>query len=138
MRLALSLLLVAVFALAGGNLCTVCAKDKELTLTWDQTLPSPNDMKGWNVYFSESKGGPYKLLGFVPFSSQKVEYSWSIDRLDQLGFTKKDKLYFVLASVDTEGNVSEFSGEASAQVDFAPTGDTNAPPVPTSVSISKK
>jgi hypothetical protein len=138
MRLALSLLLGAVLALTGGNLCTVDAKDKEIILKWSQTLPSPNDLKGWNIYCSESKGGPYKFLGFVPFSSEEAEYSWSSDRFDQLGFTKKGKLYFVLASVDVEGNVSGFSQETDVQVDFEPTGDASAPPVPANVSTSKK
>ena len=128
------LILVMIFILP----CLSWAKDKEVTLTWSQMLPTPNDLKGWNVYASETKGGPYRLLGFIPYVNTSEKYSWTLDKLHNLNLKKKANMYFVISSVDNEGNVSGYSGETSVQVDDAPSGDVTAPAVPGDVNASKK
>src|SRR3990170_9149848 len=87
------------------------AKDKELTLTWTQTLPAPNDLRGWNIYASEVSGGPYRFVVFIPYSDTYLTYSWTFDRIERFNFKKKANMYFVIPSVDSENNVSVFSAQ---------------------------
>lgn len=117
---------------------SVFAKDKEITVTWTQILPSPNDLAGWNICFSETPGGPYRFLAYVPFSDVKATYSFTVDKISGLNFKKKADMYFVIQSVDADGNLSAFSAETSLNVDNAPSGDMTAPAVPGGVTASKK
>ena len=71
-------LVVAVWFIA----FVVFAKDKGVVLTWTQTRLDA-DLIGWNIYYSETPGGPYQFGEFVGFDSAKEEYrfegSLSID-----------------------------------------------------------
>lgn len=131
-RLILAFLIIFLFASFG------IAKDKEVTISWTQVLPSPNDMTGWNIYWSETSGGPYKLLTFVQFTGVQTTYTYQGGKIvGKLG-KKKTDVYFVIRAVDSEGNISLTSSEVMLKVDTTPTNDTTPPVAPGDVSASKK
>jgi hypothetical protein len=115
------LLLSSVIAYAG---------QKILTAQWEQTLPNPNDLQGWKLYYSTTQGGPYTLLKTIPFVSQQTTYT------DEFQFTSPDgqrkQYFFVLTAIDTSGNESGYSNEASIWIDF------EAPGVPVNLRITIK
>jgi hypothetical protein len=114
------------------------AKDKGVVLTWTQVLPTPNDLKGWMIYYSEVSGGPYKELAFVEFRGVQAVYSYESGRAVGKMGNKKGTMYFVIKSVDNEGNLSAASSQTSTQVDGEKTNDVTPPAVPGDVSVGKK
>ncbi len=131
-RLILACLIIFLFVSVGT------AKDKEITLTWTQVLPSPNDLKGWNIYWSETPGGPYKQLTFVEFTAGQPFYGYEGSKIIGKVGKKKTNVYFVIRAVDAEGNVSPSSSEVMLQLDTTPTNDTTPPVAPGNVNASKK
>ena len=75
-----------------------------VTLTW---TASTSSVIGYRVYRSSQSGGPYALLLPSPVSGTSF-----IDTTVQAGET----YFYVATSVDSEGNESVFSDEASATV----------------------
>ena len=77
-----------------------------VVLTWDAST-SP-DVVGYNVYRSGVSGGPYaRLNGSTPVPA--LTYT---DTVVQAGLT----YYYVVTAVDSEGNESAYSNQASALV----------------------
>jgi hypothetical protein len=115
------------------------AKDKSITLTWTQTIPAQNDLSGWNIYYSETTGGPYKLLTFVFFRGVQATYSYEGKRvIDKIG-NKKGDIYFMIRAVDEAGNLSPPSVEVQLKnVDGTLPSDTTPPTAPGNVSAGKK
>lgn len=103
------------------------AGQKTLVAQWEQTLPSPNDLKEWRLYISTHSGGPYNLLRTIPFVSPQTTYT------DEFQLSSPDgqrmQYFFVLTAVDTSGNESGYSNEASVWIDF------EAPGVPANLRV---
>lgn len=93
-------------------LLLACAGPQKKTLEWRQQLPSPNDLAGWNLYASPVPGGPYTLLAKIPYENGS-EHAHEAVLKPQEG---QKAWYFVVTSVDREGNESAPSNEASAPV----------------------
>ena len=94
----------------------VFGASKTLNATWQQTLPSPNDLAGWKLSKSATQGGPYVLEKTINYIAPQTTYS------DTLPITVPDNavttLYFVLTAFDTSGNESGYSNEALVRIDF--------------------
>jgi hypothetical protein len=85
--------------------------EKILTFAWQQQLPEPNDLAGWRLYQSQSPGGPYTLIGTIPFKEKQAEYR--VSRKIALPEGGGRTLHFVLRAFDTSGSESRFSNEAT-------------------------
>jgi hypothetical protein len=82
------------------------AGSHSVVLTWAASTSA--DVVGYNVYRSDVSGGPYALLDkSVPAGT--LSYT---DTAVQAGQT----YYYVLTAVDSEGEESAYSNEASASV----------------------
>ena len=62
------------------------------------------DLAGYNVYRSTSAGGPYPMIASNRLTSDYVD----------LGVANGTTYYYVVAAVNTSGQVSPYSGVASA------------------------
>jgi len=101
--LPLCMALAFLFSSCGGG---GSVHSHSVVLTWDAST-SP-DVVGYNVYRSDVSGGPYTLLdASIPGST--LTYT---DRTVQAGMT----YYYVVTAVNSEGNESLYSNEASALV----------------------
>jgi fibronectin type 3 domain-containing protein len=76
-----------------------------VTLSW---TASTSSVVGYNVYRSTVSGGPYTLLTGTPVAASPYTDSSSV----QAGVT----YYYVVTAVDSNGNESVFSNEASVTV----------------------
>jgi hypothetical protein len=85
--------------------------EKILTFAWQQQLPEPNDLAGWRLYQSQSPGGPYTLIGTIPFKGKQTEYR--VSRKVVLPEGGGRTLHFALRAFDTSGNESRLSNEVS-------------------------
>ncbi len=103
----LAVLVLAVSAFAG---------QKNLRFAWEKTL-SP-DLIQWNLYYSETAGGPYTLLTNIVYTGDPGPQFTS----DPIIFTSPDgqivTYYFVLTAEDGGGNESGYSNEVSEIIDF--------------------
>ncbi len=110
------LILAMVFMLClpvfGGN--------KNLNFTWNQTLPSPNDLQGWGLYQASVTGGPYTKVMDIVYTAPATSYTAT--KLITVPDGSVTILYFVIDAVDTSGNRSAKSNEVSASIDFQPPG----------------
>ena len=85
--------------------------ERNLTFAWQQQLPEPNDLAGWRLYQSQSPGGPYTLIGTVPFKEKQTEYR--VSRKVVLSEGGGRTLHFALRAFDTSGNESRLSNEVT-------------------------
>jgi len=85
--------------------------ERNLTFAWQQQLQEPNDLAGWRLYQSQSPGGPYVLIGTIPFKEKQAEYR--ISRKVALPEGGGRTFYFSLRAFDTSGNESRFSNEVT-------------------------
>lgn len=103
------------------------AGQKNLEFAWEQTL-SPDLLK-WNLYYSETAGGPYTLLTNIVYTGDPGPQFAS----DPIIFTSPDgqvvAYYFVLTAEDASGNESGYSNEVSETIDF------EAPDVPFTFTV---
>ncbi len=92
------------------------AGQKNLKFEWEQAL-SP-DLLQWNLYYSETAGGPYTLLTDIVYAGEPGPQFTS----DPIIFTSPDgqavTYYFVLTAEDASGNESRYSNEVSEIIDF--------------------
>ena len=94
---------------------------KQLTFTWSQVLPSPNDLAGWHIMKGSTAGGPYTLFATVPFTSAQGTYT----SVQTLSVPQGSSTHcFVLDAFDTTGNKSANSNEIcrTIVVDTVPPG----------------
>jgi len=90
--------------------------DVEITVT----IPDTTDLQGYNIYRSQSSGGPYTLVKQIP--SQSDEETWTDDG------TELDTEYFYVATSYDEGpntdgstpNESDYSDEISVTPEPVP------------------
>ncbi len=90
------------------------AGEKTVRLNWEQNIPT--DFLRWDVYKSNVVGGPYTLLTSVLYVAGETDHT-----SDQVIVAPDDAVtiyYFVLISLDTSGNPSPYSNEASVPIDF--------------------
>jgi hypothetical protein len=73
---------------------------------WDQD-DTPDDLKDWGFYTSNSQGGPYKKAVDVPFDG--VNYHPTYDK--EYYFNPGTQACVVIDAQDLSGNRSEFSNE---------------------------
>jgi hypothetical protein len=85
--------------------------ERNLTFAWQQQLPEPNDLAGWRLYQSQSPGGPYTLIGIIPFKEKQTEYR--VSRKVVLPEGGGRTFHFALRAFDTSGNESRFSDEVT-------------------------
>lgn len=84
------------------NLTATAIKSSQINLDWSNNTEA--DLFGYNVYGSMTSGGPYVMLaGGVAGSA----YS-------DTGLTEATTYYYVVTAVDTSGNESLYSTQASA------------------------
>ena len=88
--------------------------ERNLTFAWQQQLQEPNDLAGWRLYQSQSPGGPYVLIGTIPFKEKQAEYR--ISRKVALPEGGGRTFYFSLRAFDTSGNESRFSNEVTSNL----------------------
>lgn len=106
-------LLVLIFSM-GMFVSTTLAGEKTIRLNWEQTIPP--DFLGWEVYKSTTAGGPYVYLDNITYNPGETEHT-----SDQVIVVPDDAVttsYIVLISLDTSGNPSPYSNEASVTIDF--------------------
>jgi len=102
---------------------------KQLTFTWTQVLPSPNDLAGWHMSRSSVAGGPYTLFATVPFTTVQTTYT----SVQTLSVPQGSSTHcFVLDAYDTTGNRSANSNEICRTI----TVDTVAPAIPQSFNLT--
>jgi hypothetical protein len=85
--------------------------ERNLTFAWQQQLPEPNNLAGWRLYQSQSPGGPYTLIGIIPFKEKQTEYR--VSRKVVLPEGGGRTFHFALRAFDTSGNESRFSDEVT-------------------------
>lgn len=85
--------------------------ERILTFAWQQQLPESNNLVGWKLYQSQSPGGPYILIGTIPFKEKQTEYRASREVVLPEGGARA--LHFVLKAFNTSGNESTFSNEVT-------------------------
>ena len=112
-------LLVVLALLLFASVCF--AGTKTLTATWQQAIPTENDLAGWKLYKATVAGGPYTLDRTIPYVSQQTTYTSSAPITVPDG--QLTTLYFVLSAFDTSGNESGKSNEVQVQIDFLPPGN---------------
>ncbi len=96
------------------------AGTKTLTFAWNQTLPSPNDLRGWGLYQAPTAGGTYTKIMDILYVSPQTEYTTTT--VITVTDNQVTTLYFVLDAVDTSGNRSPRSNEVFVTIDFQPPG----------------
>ena len=96
-----------------GLVATAAPGDTEVTLDWADN--SESDLDGYNVYRSESMGGPYSQI-----NRSLVATSGYIDNT----VTELVTYYYVVKAVDSGSNESGYSNEDSATPDWAPVAPT--------------
>lgn len=94
------------------------AGNKTLNFAWQQTLPSPNDMSGWELYIANTAGGTATLFATIPYVSSASEYTTTQTITVPDGTTSTR--YFKILAFDSSGNKSGFSNEVAVSLDFAP------------------
>ena len=109
----LVMLLICLFFILGTS---ILAKPVGVQFAWQQDIPSPNDLKGWKLYKSNTIGGPYIFVTEILFTSIQTEYTatLNVDYPDNA----KTKYFFVLTAFDTSGNESGYSNEVAKEMDF--------------------
>lgn len=120
MRKVLGLLLaVLVMAMAMVfSLSTNCfAGTKMLIFAWEQALPDPNDLDGWQLHYAAEEQGVYSQLGdLIPFLEEATEYNSDTIMTSPDG--QRKQYFFKLRAVDDNGNKSGWSNIVSAFIDF--------------------
>jgi hypothetical protein len=106
---------MAIFAMA----LPAFAGTKTLTFAWEQTLPSPNDLKEWRIYKATTPNvavAPANLWATVTYVAPQTTYTspQSLVSPDGQAIT----YYFVLTAVDAAGNESGKSNEVIQLIDF--------------------
>jgi hypothetical protein len=104
----LCMALASLFSSCGGGSINSppSARSHWVVLTWDASIST--DVVGYNVYRSGVSGGPYaQLSASIPAGT--LTYT---DTTVQAGLT----YYYVVTAVDSQGNESAYSNEASALV----------------------
>ena len=102
----------------------VMADTVELIATW--TPNTEPDLAGYNLYYSETPGGPYLFL--AKFAG-KVSTGKTT-----AGMVYGETLYFVLTAYDTEGLESGYSNEALFRLPFP--GEGIAPKAPSGFGVT--
>jgi hypothetical protein len=85
---------------------------RNVTFTWSQVLPIPNNITAWGLYYSLVSGGPYTKAGSdESFVTELAQYSAtrSITVTDIYPIT----VYFVVDTVYTGGLRTDKSNEDS-------------------------
>jgi hypothetical protein len=106
----------------------IFAANKTLNCSWNQTLPSPNDLAGWGLYQSSTSGGSYTKILDIQYVSQQTKYTATTAITVPDGATTT--LYFALDAVDGSGNRSAKSNQVTVVIDF------EAPGVPINFTIT--
>ena len=115
-RILVSLLVIGMILMAGS----VMAGTKTATFTWQQTLPTPNDLGGWEIWVSDTPTGTYTLFATIPYVSAQTTYtSTQTVTVPDGSITTK---WFKALAYDTSGNKSGFSNIISATIDFQSPG----------------
>lgn len=123
-------LLIAIFICLSLILPSqVFAINKTLTMFWQQDSDSLEVMSnggGWNVYVSDTEGGPYTLATDVDGNKIFITY----DGVPASDYTSNQTIlfdgnigtttikYFTLKAVTSSGVESSYSNEASASVEI--------------------
>lgn len=110
------------------------AKDKGVTVTWQQILPTPNDMGGWVIRYGNVPGGPYPYADTVPFVNEQTIYSYEI----KVKLKKRENWYFIVYSFDQEGNYSAPSPQVAIEINPGGSEDTTPPGVPSNPNVTVK
>jgi hypothetical protein len=106
-------LIVCIVLFYGSSVCN----STTVKFAWNQDLPVPNDLLGWNFYSSTTSGGPYTLVSTVYYLS--VEYDPILDEYRasiNVDIMNIDTWYFVLTAFDNDRNESGYSNEAVGQL----------------------
>jgi hypothetical protein len=115
-----SMLMIAIPSFAG---------EKSLTATWQQVLPSPNDLLAWALWYSEDQV-TWMWHADIYYVQEQTEY------VSEFAFTSPDDerktWYFRMNAVDTSGNTSGWSNIASITIDF------ETPPAPINLKLTIK
>ena len=106
------------------------AQSKTVTVTYTQTIPSPNNLAGWNVYYSTTSGSGYVQLGsMIAYTSTQSSYTGTESIAPPANSVTT--YYFVMNSQSIAGNKSSYSAEKAVIVDTTTTG----PPTPVIVNV---
>ncbi len=98
------------------------AGDGQVDLTW--AANGEGDLDGYNVHRATTAGGPYTQLNGTPVASPAYT---------DTAVTNGTTYYYVVSAVDTSGNESGTSGEASATPSA---GDVTPPSAPTGLAAT--
>ena len=104
-----------------------CAGTKTLTASWQQVLPEPNDLKGWELWYSQDQIG-WEKWGDILYVEEHTEYTAEIPFASPSG--QRVTWYFRMNSYDTSANYSGWSTIASKTIDF------EAPQPPTEFKLT--
>ncbi|WP_239469793.1 glycoside hydrolase family 9 protein [Archangium violaceum] len=96
---------------APAGLLATAASSSQINLTW--TAGTEADLKGYNVYRSTTSG-------FTPSASNRIASGVTTASYASTGLNASTPYYFKLTAVDTSGNESSASVEASATTQQAP------------------
>ena len=91
------------------------AANATLNFSWEQVIPSPNNLSGWTIYQSTTAGGPYTIFEDVPFASVLPSYTFS--KTIVVSDNQVTTLYFVIVAKNSAGKVSSYSPEIIGVID---------------------
>ncbi|OPX19256.1 MAG: hypothetical protein BZ151_10205 [Desulfobacca sp. 4484_104] len=96
-----------------------------VTATWNAN--SEADLASYNIYRSTTHGS-----GYVKINTAPIAKSSTPTFVDSISGTVQGTYYYVVTAVDTSGNESGYSNEASIHI------DTSAPAPPQGITVKIK
>lgn len=100
--------------------------NKTVTFTITQTLPNPNDIKGWQLYRSEDGGSNYVMVvsenEWVYPGAPQAEYTY--DYIESIAAGQTLNLKYYIRAIDTDGFASPNSNVLDVVIEAVP---PNAP-----------
>ncbi|RLB67230.1 MAG: hypothetical protein DRH04_08265 [Deltaproteobacteria bacterium] len=95
----------------------------QVTATWSANTES--DLAGYNIYRSTTSGS-----GYVKLNSSIIAKTSAPQYIDTIPDATEVTYYYVVTAVDTSGNESSYSSEASTHI------DTRAPSPPNGIKVT--
>jgi hypothetical protein len=87
---------------APAGLTATSSGGRQITLDWADN--TEDDLYGYNIYHSETSGGPYSLAAFDQTDSHYID----------IGLAPDKTYYYVVTATDVNGRESVYSGEYSS------------------------
>lgn len=106
---------------------TAMAADKTLDFTWDQVLPSPNDLSHFTLYEYDNAGNPTGDTFHIPYIT---DMSYVHSEVITVPDDQSTELCYDITASDNSGNESGKSNRPCKVIDF------ESPADPTSLTIT--